>query len=181
MHSLETYTNELENALERKKPFRTYNRDVIHAAETVTAVFRFAKKEVNILSNRLDIALYGEYILYKEIIGFLKQDGTKLNVLIETNIANDHPMMQIRNEFPDKVTIKIVPERLQSNYGFNCMIVDDFGYRYGHNRDNFSAVTSFFEEGQKEMNDNLKRFFNFLNEESENYEKDYKGSEEVLQ
>lgn len=166
MQSLETYAKELERALKRKEAFRTYNRDMHYMAETIACVFRFAEKEINLLSKTLDVAIYGDYVMRERMLEFLRKPGTKLNVLVETEIGAEHPVQQARAEFPGKVDIGIVPEALQETYEFNCMLVDAYGYWFAHNRNSPWGVASFHEEGTREMHASLVKFFGRLKERS---------------
>lgn len=169
MENLITYTERMENALVPKKAFHTYNRDILHALEIIVAGFRHAQKEVNLLSCKLDPKLYGTPRLQAATRSFLEKEGTKLLILVETKIDLDHPMLTLCNEFRDKVEINTVPDKWKAIYKFNFMLVDDFGYRFEYDRENYAALASFYEDDQEEMRSDLKNFFQILEKHAEPY------------
>ena len=48
------YVGKLYQALAKRRPYVTYNRDESHAGVVVAAGFRYAKEDIEILSHRLD-------------------------------------------------------------------------------------------------------------------------------
>jgi hypothetical protein len=162
MENLKEYAERLENALKKKVAFNTYNRDIFHAFAIIHAAFKFAQEEVLLLSHELDIALYGGADLGHEIRGFLGDRKGKMRILVETDISEAHPMMQLCGEFSEQVKILRIPNELQKGYEFNFMVVDDFGYRFEKDREEHAAVASFHDENLHEAVSSLKAYFAFL-------------------
>ena len=171
MENLNAYANRLENALTTKTPFHTYNRDILHAAEIVVAGFRHAQHKIWLLSERLDLSLYGNERLLTAVREFLGRPGSELRILVETEIDAKHPIRQLaENEFPESMKIGLVPDDVKKNYAFNFMIVDDIGYRFEYDREVYEAIASFYEEERIKMVQNLQRMFRVIEKQSENLE-----------
>ena len=164
MEEKDAYGVLIEEKLTRKKAFNTYNRDILHATELVIAGFRHAKREICLLSQELDTELYGVDRLQAAVESFLRKKNASLRVLVEVDIEQQHPMMMLRERFPNKIWIGQVKKELLEVYTFNFMTVDDFGYRFEHDRKEFVAIASFHEEDQKIFLANLKKFFKLLEE-----------------
>ncbi len=162
MDNLNTYIKRLESALSNEEAYSTYNRDMFHAAVVVVAGIRHAKNEICLLSNQLNPALYGGHGLLNVARSFLQNEKAKLRVLVETDISQDHPMMDLCHEFPQKVSISRVPDELQEKYDFNFLLIDDIGYRFEHDRKKYKAIASFYKPDRKENIDAMKRHFNKL-------------------
>ena len=162
METLNDYLRRLHTALEKKRPYVTYNRDKAHASLVVSAGFRHAEHEVRILSHELDPDVYANPTLVKSVEDFLKRAKTGLNILIEREVCKDHPIFPIRQEYDEKVTIKIVPSDLQERYECNFMLIDSFGYRFEPNRNKPNAMVAFHDDDHRHMIKTLKRLFTIL-------------------
>ena len=104
------YVARVNNALEKKEAFSTYNRDIMHATEIVAGGFKYATQEINLLSHELDQRLYGSPYIIELVEDFLDEKNRKLHILVETDIDLDHPMMHVCKKFPNKTVIKRVPD-----------------------------------------------------------------------
>lgn len=166
--SLRAYAERLEKSLKKATPIGLYNKDIIHASIIVHLTFLHAKKEISILSNKLDLALYGVAEIRKSIRTFLKKQDVKLNILVEQEIGPKHPLVNINREFKQKVEIRTVRKEVLESYKFNFMIVDDIGYRFERDRDSCAATASFYEkdEDSKEFIKSLKEIFQILRKRS---------------
>ena len=162
MENLRTYAERLETALKKQEPFATYNKDILHAAAIVGAGIRHARDEIRILSNKLSPALYGNDDLLASVRNFLEGPSAKLRILVEKDIAEDHPIRPLMGDFPENLKISRVPEEMVEKYEFNFMVVDDFGYRFEGDREKYAATASFHEEEHREMIDGLISFFDNL-------------------
>ena len=161
------YAALVDSAFKEKKEFSTYNRDIFHATEVVAGGFRYAKQEINLLSNELDKRLYGSSYITKLVENFLAKQNGKLNILVETDIDLNHPMIQVCKKFPENAVIKRVPDDWQEYYAYNFMTIDDFGYRFEADREELSAIVSLNEADQEETRKNMKRSFEILSRNSE--------------
>lgn len=155
------YKHRLDKALLEKRPYSTYNRDIIHATIIVAGGFKHAKKEVNLLSHELDNKIYGLPNVVKLVEDFLSQRDGKLNIITEKKIGSDHPLINLCDKYPNAVVKKIPDEWWQKMYSYNFMTIDDFGYRFEADRAKPSAVASFYEKEEKDTLEGLKDWFFF--------------------
>ena len=130
--SLNGYYSDLNKALKKGGRFANYNKDMSHATIVVCTAFRHASEKIRLLSHELDRSLYGGVWFLDELQEFLSSGGL-LNVLIESDVEPDHPVMQLAKQ-TDKITIKRVPDQEWEKYPFNFMVVDDKGFRFENNR-----------------------------------------------
>ena len=156
-----TYIRKLNNALAKKRPYVTYNRDTSHARVVAIAGFENAEREICLLSQRLDLDVYGGLAAVETMGSFLGKAGTHLKVLVEDDILEAHPMLDLINR-RENATIKKVPAPLTEKYQCNFMIVDHIGYRYEPNRDSCNATVVFHDEEKLDMIDILRELFDIL-------------------
>ena len=156
------YRERLRNALETKAPFNTHNSSIMHATEIIANGFLVSRKQVRLLSYYLDPALYGADYVKDAMRKFLKKQDTKLNILVEQDISQNHPIMALCREFKDRVIIKRVPDKLVATYSHNFMTMDNWGYRFEYNRKKLVATASFNEKSQIEVLKMLKNWFDSL-------------------
>ena len=147
MDSLGDYTRQLERALKRKRPYGVYNRDMSHAKVIVSVAFRHAKS-IRLLSHKLDQELYANpMFLWFEARPFLNRGG-KLTILVESDIAEDHPIRQLAREYSDSVEMLRVPDNVVESYEFNFMLIDDIGYRFESDREECKAFVALHDDGE---------------------------------
>ena len=161
------YAKRVDNALREKTPFSTYNRDIMHATEIVAGGFKYAQNEVCLLSHKLDKRLYGTQRIEKLVEDFLSKKNGRLNIIVETDVDSDHPIIRLCRKYPENTTIKRIPDDWQEIYSYNFMTIDDFGYRFEADRKKLSAIVSFNEDEEKETLESIKSCFEFLGNESE--------------
>ncbi len=158
------YVGKLYQALAKRRPYVTYNRDESHAGVVVAAGFRYAKEDIEILSHRLDSDVYGR-VVREASETFLEKPGTKLSVLVETDIDKDHPMRELSRAYP-AVEIRRVPKSLQKLYKCNFMTMDKFGYRFEPDRDSCNATVVVYDEDHLGLLRVLRQLFASLRERS---------------
>lgn len=141
--SLYEYAKRLEKALAEGTRFAAYNKDMRHASVVVCQAIGHAKETVRLLSHMLDRDLYGSDWFKEEARKFLGDAGGKLDILVESDLPADHPVLGLANEFPQKVSMRRVPDDLQESYKYNYMVVDDIGYRFERDREEPQAVVFF--------------------------------------
>lgn len=163
------YKQRVNKALAKKRPFSTYNRDIMHATEIVAGGFKYAEYEVNLLSHELDKRIYGLPHIVKLAADFLSKRNGKLNIIIEQDVEADHPLISLREEYPNNIVVRKIPDEWWKKfYSYNFMTIDSFGYRFEPNRKELSAIVSFNEEEEKETLENLKQWFNFWSKHIDN-------------
>ena len=156
-----TYIRKLHNALDKKRPYVTYNRDTSHARVVAIAGFEHAEREICLLSQRFDLDVYGGLAAVVAMGSFLAKSGTHLKVLVEDDILEAHPMLDLINRM-ENATIKKVPAPLKEKYQCNFMIVDHIGYRYEPDRDSCNATVVFHDKEYLDMIDSLRELFDIL-------------------
>ena len=166
--SLGDYARNLRAALDKKSGLTTYNRDAVHAAIVVYEAFRQAVKTVLLLSQKLDASIYSTPWLVESVERFLGRGGT-LRILVEEAVDENHPLRVLAKSKPDVVRIAKVPTKMIKGYDYNFMLVDGRGYRFEHNREEYSATVSFDEneDSHKEMVGILRRIFEVLEDVAE--------------
>ena len=158
---LADYIRQLYSALDRKRPYVTYNRDADHARIVATAGFQYAKEEICLLSHRRDPSVYGGSVLSDAVNSFLDRSATRLMVLVEGEIRPDHPLIMACSK-RSSAEVRRVPDSIQRLYECNFMLMDDFGYRYEADRKEYFASVSFHEEGNDSSIKTLKQLFGLL-------------------
>lgn len=142
MESLNDYAQKFETALRKKRPYKRYNRDMAHASIVVSTAFRHAKESIGLLSHELDPLLYGAPSFDRALNEFL-EGGGRLDILVESNIHDDHPIWTHKEKWPGQVSIRRIPQDVVDNYQFNFMVVDDAGFRFEADRVNPHALVYF--------------------------------------
>ena len=157
------YVRRLEDALKEGRSFSVYNKDTSHASAIIKTAFRYAATHIRLLSNKLDLSLYGEPDLIQEVVTFLNKGDTKFEILVEQQmISSKHPILELSKKYSDRVTIALIPPEQVSRYDFNFMVVDDIGYRFEHDRRSHTAIASFNETNRQQMITSLKYVFDHL-------------------
>ncbi len=159
--SLLEYSERLESALAAKRPHTTFNSDIFHAHLIILAVFRFAKKEVRLLSHELNDVVYGNPPLLDAVRRFLSKGG-KLSILVEQDLRQKHPMLGLLGEAPGKVSIRRVPEEVQKRYSFNFLVMDECGFRFENDREKHAALAGFHDDNAKRLAAVLHNTFDYL-------------------
>ena len=141
MESLSDYTRRLERALKQKKPYGVYNRDMSHAKVIVSVAFRHAKKEIRLLSHKLDLELYADsiFLWFGSRPSASYDSEGRLTILVETDVPEDHPLRVLARQYKDTVELHRVPDHIVKTYEFNFMLIDNIGYRFESDREKCEA------------------------------------------
>ena len=90
------------------------------------------------------------------------QRGGRLSVLVETDIPQNHPILEFARRYP-AVKIHRIPDRIVKTYEFNFMVIDDVGYRFESDRKKCQAFVALYDDGSlikyDGMIDRLKKIF----------------------
>ena len=166
--SLNGYARELDKALKKGAKFANYNKDIQHATIVICTAFHHAKDRVRLLSHELDSVLYAGSWFKREVKGFLERGG-KLEILLESEVYQDHPLMEMAARQPKKIDVRRVSNELQAQYPFNFMVVDNIGYRFEHDRAEPAAVFAFNSDDEIHTGnmDTLRTWFDRVFKESE--------------
>ena len=140
------YAQRLRDALGNDTQFAAYNKDIRHASAVVCLAFEHAEKRILLLSHKLDRELYGSKWFMESARVFLERQKGKLQILVESDLEPDHPVVGLAADYNDQVTVKRVPNDVLDQYGYNYMVVDSKGYRFERDRNEPQAVVFFNED-----------------------------------
>ncbi len=143
MENLREYAQRLDEALADGKPHSTLNKDIFHAFAIVLAVFKHAKKEVFLLSNKLDLAVFGNPDILNKMESFLRDRQGDLQILVESDIDEKHPVFRLAADYSRKFSIRKVPKEEVDGYTYNFLVMDRSGYRYEQDRKEPVAFAGF--------------------------------------
>ena len=160
MDSLNDYARALDSALKWKRAYSAYNRDMVHAKIVVTAAFRGAREKIRLLSHRLDRDLYASQSFIYEANDFVGRRGGQVDILVESDVPEDHPLQVLARQHPRRVTISRVPDETVERYGFNFMIIDEIGYRFEGDREHHKALVVVHDRKSDLFNDNMEMLDN---------------------
>ena len=170
MDSLNDYARALDSALKWKRAHSAYNRDMVHAKIVVTAAFRGAREKIRLLSHRLDRDLYATQSLIDEATDFVVRRRGQVDILVESDVPEDHPLQVLARQHPGSVTISRVPDETVEEYDFNFMIIDKIGYRFEGDREKYKALVVVHERKSDLFNDSMEmldKIFTSLKSEAE--------------
>ena len=157
-------------ALSNGTRFAAYNKDMRHASVVVCLAFKHADEKVLLLSHKLDPELYGSDWFMEEARGFLGGgDDHTLDILVESDLEANHPVLDLVREHRQQVSVKRVPNEEQRRYKYNYMVVDDKGYRFESDREEPRAVVFFNDDAEDHRSfvNTLKSNFDVLASRSE--------------
>lgn len=160
--SLNGYAETFEKALKKKTQFANFNKDMNHAAIIVCMAFRHAENNIRLLTHKLDESLYGSKWFLDELERFIGKQDSCLKILIESDIVEDHPVMQMSAQH-NQIEVKRVPDVDVREYPFNFMLVDDVGYRFERDRNSHEATVVFNYDDDlrfKELRESCDNWFN---------------------
>jgi hypothetical protein len=129
------------------------NRYVEHAAIIVEYLFRKAQDTVEILTGRLNPAIYGTHDTVRAAIDFLDRTARReshqeprLYILTEDGIdQHTHPLLLRAREtqFLKQIELRQVPDTIKSTYNFHFTVADNMHYRCKESRGIQEAVVQF--------------------------------------
>lgn len=151
MNSLNDYRRELQHALRKGNEYHQFNKDISHARVVVCTAFEHAKSRIRLLSNQLDLELYGTMPFVAAMSKFLDKKDHKLVILVETDVPEDHPVRQLGRRYPGQVTMARIHDDVLECYPHNCMLVDESGYRLETDRDKPEAIVVFNDDSDDLM------------------------------
>lgn len=138
-----------------------FNASLGHAAVIVERMMADACKSVSILSGSLEPRVYGESRVLRKSMRFLSNPHCKMRIILEGNypdVLRDNAFLE-RFEHHERVSLKFMPERIQSRYKFHFLVADGESYRIEADKSKSSAIVAF---GHKEGALNLERVFGNL-------------------
>jgi hypothetical protein len=149
----DTYREYVRAAAEAEPCEVFLNRYVRHAAIIVEYLFRKAEFSVEILTGRLNPAIYGDHSTVRAAIDFLDRTarvensaGQRLCILTEDGVdQNAHPLFVRAREshFSRLIELRRVPDAVKLIYNFHFAVADQKHYRCKESRGIEEAVVQF--------------------------------------
>ncbi len=167
MENLHQYADRLDRALSKGEPHTTYNHDIFHAFAIIVAVFKYAKKEVLLLSNHLNLTVYGNPDLLKPMEDFLRDRHGSLRILVESDIVREHPVIQLTEDKSCNLSIRQIPKEEVDGYKYNFLVMDNTGFRLERDRAKSAAIAGFNDKNSAKVAANLRVIFERLGAKSQ--------------
>lgn len=158
---IETYKEKVKLAAEARNGDPVYNGSIDHAAVLVEAMFKYAQKEVCILSGELNARVYGRASVVEQANLFLADPGHKAKILVEDETCLDwtnHPLLEALHD-NSNVEFKVVPQELSNRYQFHLTVMDGDSYRFEKDKSEPVAIAAF---GDKKGGENMQNIFSIL-------------------
>ena len=155
------YTNKVRRLADNRAGEPVYNESLEHAVVILQNMFSHARKSICILTGRLNEDAYGDPGVVKEARRFLESPDRRIRILFEDEYLKDvahHPFLAIETG-QKKIEKYFVPEKLQNNYKFHFIVMDEDSYRFEPDRKEYKAVAAF---GDAQGGQNLGRLFEQL-------------------
>ncbi len=67
----------------------------------------------------------------------------KLEILVERDIEDSHPLLELVRQYKDTSSIGRIPEERVQTYGYNFLVIDDRGFRFERDRQQPNAYVAF--------------------------------------
>ena len=163
---MEKYEQLVINCITTKNKRTIPNNAIKYATVLIERMFIFAGREINLISNSLNEALYGKDNVIDAVHSFLNNVYTRLNIIIKSAINKSHKPLVTLKEFKKNTRIKIANSNLVKKYPYNFLTMDDYGYRFEGDRGKYQAISQF---GDKSRVDKLNSIFDSISELSAEY------------
>ena len=159
--TMEDYFERVMRVAAERKGEPIFNGSIDHARVIATAMFKHARRSVDIFSGDLNARVYGPDQVIDEAELFLANKGHEVRILLESipDSANQqHPFFKAFANYPN-VKTRALRKDLSDKIEFHLMVADDDCYRFEQDKKNVAAIASW---GHKEGGENLKRVFETL-------------------
>lgn len=142
-------------ALERNGQL-IFNRSEAHAAIVVEYLFKSAKREINILTQRLHVPVYGGGALIEAAKLFLSNPGAQLRIISEEDIPDDHPLIAglLKADLGKQVSRRVMNPTAAKATPFHFAVADGSCFRFEPDKRLMAAIVKFGDEdfGKKLVN-----------------------------
>ncbi len=136
---------ELANELYANKENKDFDNGLpSHALWGIYKLFEMAEKSIQIFSGSLrpkeqESDFFAHPKLLKKVKEFLQKDGTKLDILIENNLMNNHPFLELKEEYQN-----LNIQKINTAGKFHHFVVsDERGYRFEEDDTNKKVIAKF--------------------------------------
>lgn len=161
MNEWQNYRDLVRAAMVRRTGETILNSSINHAAVITQEAFSCAAKSISILTHKLDASCYADGVR-AAASAFLADPDHHCKILIEAPLWDPegnfewdkHPFIAHLSEHTKakldrspRLEVRIVPRDTTERYGFNFLIMDDYGLRFEPDRAQPAAVATFYPEG----------------------------------
>lgn len=160
MSDIAEYREIIRSLAEEKSSDVINNQGKLHAACVMSAIFDFAKNEINMLSGQLNSELTSIPEYFNSLLNYLSKDNVKLNLFLEKEpeLENQSNALKLvldkAKEFPERIIVKFaetdeqktILAKLKSNNNGNAVhfaYADDQIYRLEYVPSEYKASVSF--------------------------------------
>ena len=143
--ALEDYRARVEALACARNGDPVFNGSLDHAEVIVEKMFSHARKDVSILTGKLNARVYGTNEVLEQARLFLADSDHRVCVLMEDNApANlkDHPFIEEFRDY-ENVEFKYVPESVRGLYDFHFLVMDSDSYRFEEDKTKPAAIAAF--------------------------------------
>jgi hypothetical protein len=126
-----------------------FNRSEAHAAIVVEYLFKSAAREVNILTERLHVPVYGSAELIAAATDFLSgSPDARLNIISEAAIPDDHPLIRglLDAGYGQKISRRVMTPADAQGTPYHFSVADGSCFRFEPDKSVMAAVVKFGDE-----------------------------------
>lgn len=159
--NMEEYIERVMRAAAERKGEPVFNGSIDHARVIATAMFKHARKSVDIFSCDLNARVYGPDHVLDEAEFFLANKDHKVRVLLEKIPENDgtkHPFFKRFSGYSN-IETRVLDKNMAKQINFHLMVADNDCYRFEQDKKNVAAIASW---GDPKGGEHLKSVFETL-------------------
>jgi hypothetical protein len=125
-----------------------FNRSEVHAAIIVEYLFKSATREINILTQRLYVPVYGGTQLLDAAKRFLSNPEARLNIISEEQIPDDHPLIKelLAGGFAKQISRRVMTPAAAQSTPYDFAVADGSCFRFEPDKRSMAALVKFGDE-----------------------------------
>jgi hypothetical protein len=158
---MEDYIERVMRVAAERRGEPVFNGSIDHARVIATAMFKHAKKSVDIFSGELNARVYGPDNVLDEAEFFLTNTDHKVRILLERmpdGSETNHPFFK-RFMKRENLSVKLLPSFASERIPFHLMVADQDSYRFEEDKKNVAAIAAW---GDKSGGQHLSSIFDKL-------------------
>jgi hypothetical protein len=158
---MEDYSERVMRAAAERIGEPVFNGSIDHARVIAAAMFKHARKTVDIFSCDLNARVYGPDNVLDEAEFFLANKEHRVRILLEKmpDTADQHHPFFKRFAGYSNIKTRIIDKQMSDRITFHLMVADDDCYRFEQDKKNVAAIASW---GDRSGGENLKKVFEKL-------------------
>lgn len=158
---MEDYIARVARAAAERKGEPVFNGSVDHARVIVGAMFKHARKTVDIYSGTLNPRVYSPDDVLDEAQAFVATNDHKVRILLdyaEPSLKENHPFFQRLSTYGN-IDLKVLPTNISQKIKFHLLVADDDCYRFEDDKSQVAAIAAW---GDAKGGKHLKSMFESL-------------------